>query len=80
MTKRVRVDRKGRITLPKEFREALGIKEGEDVVLDIKGKRMTIEKAEDPFKVLEEILEGLTFTRELRRRAEEEALEDIEGA
>ena len=79
MVFRVRVDGKGRITLPKEVRAALGIKEGEDLLLDIMDGRVVLEKTEDPFKVLSEILGDLTFTRGLRRSAEEEALREVES-
>ena len=75
---RVRVDAKGRIVLPKEFREALGIREGDEVLLSIRGGRLVVEKCEDPFKVLEEVLGDLTFDRSLRRVAEKEALRAVE--
>ncbi|MCD6357189.1 MAG: AbrB/MazE/SpoVT family DNA-binding domain-containing protein [Thermoproteales archaeon] len=74
MYARVRVDAKGRITLPKEFREALSIREGDELLLSIRGNRIIVERCEDPFKVLEEVLGDLTFERGLRRVAEEEAL------
>jgi len=77
MSVRVRVDSKGRVVLPKEFRDALGIREGDELVLVLKGGRVIIEKAEDPLKVLEEVLEGLSFSRELRRVAEEEGLKEV---
>ncbi len=77
MYARVRVDGKGRIVLPKEFREALNVEEGDELVITLRGSRIIIEKGEDPFKVLEETLEDLTFSRELRRIAEKEALESV---
>ena len=77
MSVRVRVDRRGRIVLPKEFRDALGISEGDEVVVMLEGGRVIIEKAEDPLKVLEEVLGGLSFSRELRRVAEEEGLKEL---
>ena len=79
MHARVRVDSKGRIVLPKEYREALNIKEGDELVITIRGSKVIIEKSEDPFKVLEEVLGDLTFSRELRKIAEKEALEMLEG-
>lgn len=79
MYARVRVDDKGRIVLPKEFRKALDVKEGDELILTLKGSRIVIEKSEDPFKVLEEVLGDLTFSRELRRIAEKEALKEVEG-
>jgi len=77
MSVRVRVDSKGRVVLPKEFRDALGIREGDELVMMLRGGRVIIEKAEDPLKVLEEVLEGLSFSRELRRVAEEEGLKEV---
>ncbi|RLE61642.1 MAG: hypothetical protein DRN53_05320 [Thermoprotei archaeon] len=79
MYARVRVDDKGRIVLPKEFRKALDVKEGDELIITLKGSRIVIEKSEDPFKVLEEVLGDLTFSRELRRIAEKEALKEVEG-
>ncbi len=79
MYARVRVDDKGRIVLPKEFRKALNVREGDELIITLKGSRIVIEKSEDPFKVLEEVLGDLTFSRELRRIAEKEALKEVEG-
>lgn len=62
------------MVLPKELREALGIKEGDEVLLSIRGGKLIVERCEDPFKVLEEVLGSLTFDRSLRKIAEEEAL------
>jgi len=79
MYARVRVDAKGRIVLPKEFRKALDVREGDELIITLKHSRIVIEKSEDPFKVLEEVLGDLTFSRELRRIAEKEALKEVEG-
>ena len=77
MIARSRIDGKGRIVLPKKFRETLNLREGDEVVIILKGDRLILEKAENPFKVVEEILGDLTFSRELRRIAEEEALKAV---
>ena len=77
MYARVRVDDRGRITLPKEFREALNIKEGDELLLSLHGNRIIVVKCEDPSRVLEEVLGDLTFKRSLRRIAEEEALRSL---
>jgi len=74
MSARVRVDAKGRIVLPKELRSALGIREGDELVLSIQGGKIVVEKSDDPFKVLERVLGDLSFNRGLRRLAEREAL------
>lgn len=78
MSFRVRVDGRGRIVLPKEFRERLGVREGDEVVLMLRGDRIILVRAEDPFRVLESILGDLTFSRDLRRIAEREALREVE--
>lgn len=78
MQARVRLDGKGRITIPRALREALGVREGDELVIRLSGGKLILEKAEDPFKVLEDILGDLTFSRELRREAEE-ALKALEG-
>lgn len=79
MYTRVRIDSRGRIVIPKEFREILKIKGGEELILILKDNKIIVEKAEDPFKVLERILRDLTFNRKLRKVAEKEALRSIKG-
>ena len=70
----MRVDRRGRITIPRAVREALGI--GKEVKLVVKGDVAILSKSEDPFETLKEAFKGLTFSREIRRIAEEEALKE----
>ena len=77
MSVRVRVGKRGRIVLPKEFRDALGIREGDELVMMLKDGRIIIEKAENPFKVLEEVLGEISFSRKLRGVAEEEGLKEL---
>ena len=72
---RVRVDQKGRIVLPKNIREYFSIKEGDELIITIRKDEIVIKKQENPFKILEEILGDLTFSRELRKIAEKKALE-----
>ncbi len=71
------VDSKGRIVLPKKVREKLGLREGDKVVITLEKSGILIKKLEDPEKVLEELLGDLTFSRELRRVAEQQALEEV---
>ncbi len=78
MQARVKLDGKGRITIPRAFREALGVREGDELVVRLSGGKLVVEKAEDPFRVLESILGDLSFSRELRREAEE-ALRTLGG-
>lgn len=76
---RCRVDERGRIVIPKEIRKALNIKRGSELVLKVENNRIIIEKAINPFKVLENILGEFTFSRGLRRKAEEEAFKQLRG-
>ncbi|MCD6348316.1 MAG: AbrB/MazE/SpoVT family DNA-binding domain-containing protein [Candidatus Korarchaeota archaeon] len=71
------VDSKGRIVLPKNVRKKLGLKEGDKVVITLEKDGILIKKLEDPEKVLEELLGDLTFSRELRRVAERQALKEV---
>lgn len=77
MIARVVVDKKGRITIPRELREILNIKVGDELLLKIENGRIVIEKTIDPYKILEEVLEDITFTRSLRKLAEREAVKEI---
>jgi len=72
-----RIDRRGRIVIPRDFRKALNLREGEEVILRLRGNKILIEKAENPFQILAEVLGDLSFDRGLRRVAEEEALKSL---
>ncbi len=76
---RGRIDKRGRIVIPREMREKLRIEEGEELEIRLEGDRIVIKKVESPFKVLEDLLGDLTFSRDLRRVAEEEALKEVGG-
>ncbi|MDK2372763.1 MAG: AbrB/MazE/SpoVT family DNA-binding domain-containing protein [Candidatus Korarchaeota archaeon] len=71
------VDSKGRIVLPKNVRKKLGLREGDKVIIILERDGIFIKKLEDPEKVLEELLGDLTFSRELRRIAERQALKEV---
>jgi AbrB family looped-hinge helix DNA binding protein len=75
---RIRVDERGRITLPSSVRRRLGIRPGDELVVSVVGGRIVIEKALNPFERLAEILGDLTFDRSLRVAAEREALKAAE--
>ncbi|RSN76924.1 MAG: AbrB family transcriptional regulator [Thermoproteota archaeon] len=66
-----KVDGRGRVTLPKDIREKVNIKE------DGKEGSIMIGKAEDPFKLLEKLLGDLSFDRSLRKVAEKQAMKEI---
>ena len=72
-----RIDSRGRVVLPKRVREALGLRRGDMVVVEVEGERIVIRKALDPAEVLEKLLGDLAFSRELRKVAEREALREV---
>jgi len=76
---RVFIDKRGRIVIPKEVREAIGIKDGDEIILKVVDDKIVLEKPLDPFKVLERVFGDLSFDRELRRLAEKEAYKDLSG-
>jgi bifunctional DNA-binding transcriptional regulator/antitoxin component of YhaV-PrlF toxin-antitoxin module len=71
---KLRVDRRGRITIPRAVRETLVI--GKEVKLVVKGDIAFLSKSEDPFETFRETFKDLTFSREIRRIAKEEALKE----
>ena len=77
MTVRVKVDERGRITLPKEIRKVLNIMPGDELKLYIRGDKIVVEKSVNPFERLGKLLGEISFDRRLRIEAEEEALKDI---
>ncbi len=78
MAVRVRVDERGRITLPSSVRRRLNIRPGDELVVSVVGDRIVIEKASNPFEKLAGILGDLTFDRSLRVAAEREAIRAVE--
>jgi len=77
----VRVDTKGRLTLPKAVREAAGVKTGDTYYLHPEGSVLHYSRAENPFDLLAE--HALKEYREGKTRTIEEiAAEwgvDLEG-
>jgi antitoxin PrlF len=63
--KTVKITSKGQMTLPKEFRDALGVSEGDQLILVRKGKQVILQSAKEFQKRVEE----------LERQFEKEALE-----
>ncbi|WP_243666316.1 AbrB/MazE/SpoVT family DNA-binding domain-containing protein [Vulcanisaeta sp. JCM 16159] len=47
---KVRVSKKNTIYIPKAISEAVGISEGDYVILRVEGSRIVIERVEDPFE------------------------------
>ena len=44
MTMSVKLSRKGQFVIPKEMREALGVKEGEELLITLEGGRVVLTK------------------------------------
>ncbi|PTM51713.1 AbrB/MazE/SpoVT family DNA-binding domain-containing protein [Desmospora activa] len=63
--KTVKITSKGQMTLPKEFRDALGVNEGDQLILVQKGKQVILQSAKEFQKRVEE----------LERQFEKEAFE-----
>jgi AbrB family looped-hinge helix DNA binding protein len=47
LTRSVRLSRKGQLVIPKEIRDALGIKEGEELLAVLEDRRMILIRPED---------------------------------
>ena len=47
MLRRAKITRAGRITVPAEFREALGLREGDTVLFELDGKGLHLLRPED---------------------------------
>ena len=77
----VRVDDKGRILIPKEIREKLGIKN--IVKIKVEGDKLVITPIRDPLHILTaSVVKGTrdvaSEIKSLRRAAEEEALKGLD--
>ncbi len=74
----VKVDSKGRITLPREVREKAGIKPGSRLIVYARSSGEIIVRlvGKDPSEELAEILGEFTLTRKDRVEAEKILLED----
>ncbi len=73
----VRLDERGRVTIPREVRDRLGLRPGERLSVRVMGNSIVLAKAEDPFKVIKKVLKSITFHRGLRREAEAQALQEL---
>lgn len=61
-----KVDAKGRVTLPKDFREKLGIEAGTSVEIRQENDRLVIEPERDPEDIIDDMEEMLAEVREGR--------------
>jgi len=77
------VTKKYQVTIPKEVREALGIKAGDEVVFVREGDRYVLMKLTDLLKELSEITKDIDETvKEVRQglaRGIERSLRELEG-
>ena len=73
------MDKRGRVTIPREIRERLGLKPGDRLLIKIQDDALIMVRLDDPFKVIEMILKNLTFDRRVRQEAEYQALRELEA-
>jgi len=75
----VRVDSRGRLTIPREVRERSGIGPGSRVVVEVRGRgELVVRLVErDPSEELAELLGGFEFRREDRVGAERLLLREV---
>ncbi|MCJ7760315.1 AbrB/MazE/SpoVT family DNA-binding domain-containing protein [Candidatus Bathyarchaeota archaeon] len=72
------VDSKGRITLPKEVRDLLEVGSGDKLKVTVVGDKAILERVENPFEVLENLLKDIKFDLNMRAEAEKMAVEEAE--
>jgi len=70
------IDSKGRITLPKEIRRLLEMESGDKLKVIVIGGKIILEKMENPFEILEDLLKDVNFDLTMRAEAEKIALEE----
>ncbi|MGH9319301.1 MAG: AbrB/MazE/SpoVT family DNA-binding domain-containing protein [Vicinamibacteria bacterium] len=58
ITKSVRLSPKGQLVIPKEMREALGLKEGDELLATLEGERLLITRPEHFARATRGILKG----------------------
>jgi antitoxin ChpS len=57
-TKSVRLSRKGQLVIPKEWRDALGVKEGDELLAVLDDRRMILTRPEDYARTTRGSLKG----------------------
>lgn len=70
----IKVDKKGRIVLPIDLRKRLDINEGDLLQMDITSNKIIIEKTENPFKKLDELIGDVKFDPKNRKKIESLAI------
>jgi AbrB family looped-hinge helix DNA binding protein len=71
----VRLDSKGRLTIPKSLRAALGAESGDIFYIRMEDDILLLRKAEDPFEVL--ALHAIAEYRAGRTKSLDDALRDL---
>jgi len=80
---KVRVGRQGRIVLPKELREAYEINTGDEAIILVEGKEISLhlrKVSENPLQDLTELSETISIglsAEELKKKADEERLKEF---
>jgi len=57
-TKSVRLSKKGQFVIPKEMREALGVKEGEELIVTFEGGRVVLTRPQEYARATRGSLKG----------------------
>ena len=83
-TVNLRISQNGRISIPKEMRQCLGLEDGDEVMVSVEGKRLVIESEaallERLYAAVGEPAEGELISDQLMAERREEAkLEDGEA-
>ena len=65
MREKATVTKKGQITIPKKIRDKLGLKEGQKVIFELKGKEaVLLPEVEAPLEELRDLREEIRFSEE----------------
>lgn len=81
MGAQVKVLQKGKITIPAEIREKLGIKEGDVLTLEVSGGKVVLLPPRtflNPTKVLDGLVEGLFLKEPVKKSLKKAAAAKIE--
>ena len=71
------IDSKGRINIPVKYRKLINIKTGDKLKILVQGNKIILEKIDNPFKKLEQLLKNISFDPEKRLEYEKLLLKDI---
>jgi AbrB family looped-hinge helix DNA binding protein len=58
LTKSVKLSRKGQFVIPKEMREVLGLKEGEEILVTLEGGRVVLTRPHEYAQATRGLLKG----------------------